>query len=190
MKKKLVALVASLALIGGLSYHYADQKIVAEAWYGEYNHAIYDNVDDLYKDSTLVVSVTATSNTKELSEQNFEYTDRYSVTEVNIDKVIKDQNNAVANSSSIPIIERAFTVDNGIVPGKTKLVADGYTTLVPGNKYILFLNWSEKRNAYWIHAVSQGKISIDGKDIKENKFASKDETFQKLKDSVNKKFAH
>ncbi|MBD2864129.1 hypothetical protein [Paenibacillus oceani] len=51
-------------------------------------------------------------------------------------------------------------------------------------KYILFLNWSEQRNAYWIHALYQGKINIDGKDLRERDLYLHDDGFKKLKDSA------
>lgn len=64
---------------------------------------------------------------------------------------------------------------------------DEYTKLVPGAKYLLFLNWSEQRNAYWIHALYQGKINLDGKDQNEKELYLHHAEFKKLKDSVTNK---
>lgn len=147
---------------------------------------IYDSVDDLMKDVSLVVEVTVTSHSKQIDLNN-EYHDSYTLTDVRIDKIIKDAGSKTATGQHVTVIEPVFIVDNGVIPGKTLMSMDEYTKLVPGAKYLLFLNWSEQRNAYWIHALYQGKINLDGKDQNEKELYLHHAEFKKLKVSVTNK---
>jgi hypothetical protein len=82
------------------------------------------------------------------------------------------------------LIEPIYTVDNRIVPGKTLIVAEDYSPILESGKYLFFLNWSEEKQAYSIHALYQGKINIDNTDIQEDKVAIRNPSFRKLKESV------
>ncbi|MEF3313710.1 hypothetical protein PV433_32990 [Paenibacillus sp. GYB004] len=81
-KKRIVTgIVVSLSLvlaIGG--YQIADRRIVAEVKSSEANVKLYDNVNDLMKDTSLVVEATITSNSKQIDLMN-EYNDSYTLTE-------------------------------------------------------------------------------------------------------------
>jgi hypothetical protein len=184
-KKRIVTgIVVSLSLVLAIvGYQIADRRIVAEVKSSEANVKLYDNVNDLMKDTSLVVEATITSNSKQIDLIN-EYNDSYTLTEVVIDKIIKDDKKSPVTANNATVIEPVSIVDNGVIPGKTMLTMDEYTKLVPGAKYILFLNWSEQRNAYWIHALYQGKINIDGKDLRERDLYLHDDGFKKLKDSA------
>lgn len=185
-------MAVSCLIILGVGYYFADQRIVGKGIYASFDHAVYESVYEISNKSDLIVEVTATNNTKEKVAMiaNNQIQDRYSVTQVKVDKIIKDPSNTILVNDSLPIIELFFTVDQGIKPGKEKLFGEEYTALVPGSKYVLFLNWSEKRNAYWIDAVNQGKINIDGTDKAEEELANQNESFKKLKDSVIKKHSN
>jgi len=184
-KKRIVTgIVVSLSLVLAIvGYQIADRRIVAEVKSSEANVKLYDNVNDLMKDTSLVVEATITSNSKQIDLIN-EYNGSYTLTEVVIDKIIKDDKKSPVTANNATVIEPVSIVDNGVIPGKTMLTMDEYTKLVPGAKYILFLNWSEQRNAYWIHALYQGKINIDGKDLRERDLYLHDDGFKKLKDSA------
>ncbi|WP_127585538.1 hypothetical protein [Paenibacillus koleovorans] len=187
MKKSIViSSVLALSIIG-TGYYFADQRIVKEEIGALYNHAVYEDADQLAKDVSLIIEATPTSINKETVKTG-DYTDSYTVTEVKVNKVFKNTTGKEQNPKTVPVIERFFTVDNGLVPGKTKILADEYSPLLSGQKYVLFLNWSEENQAYWIHALNQGKINIDGSDLGEKSLAEQDDRFMKLKDSALKKF--
>ncbi|MCR8644876.1 hypothetical protein NV379_19670 [Paenibacillus sp. N1-5-1-14] len=185
--KKLIAYsILSLGILGA-SYFIADQRIVDEKIGIFYDHAVYDDADKLSDEVSLIVSVTPTTDNKEVFEGG-EYNDSYTITNVTVDKIYKNSNDNTNSLENLAVIERFFTVDNGLNPGRTKILGEGYTPLIPGKKYILFLNWSNERQAYWIHAVNQGKINIDGQDTREISLESHDDRFKILRESVLKKY--
>ncbi|WP_240418065.1 hypothetical protein [Paenibacillus periandrae] len=168
MKKTICFTLSALILVFGSVYFVADQSI-KEVTASSFNHKIYDSVNDLTNDSELVVEVTTTSNSKAVELVKNGFDDSYTLTDVKINKVFKDSQNTVTGNvyKSIPVIERFIVRDDGLKPGKTKFIADEYTSLQAGQKYLLFLVWSPERKAYWINALNQGKFNIDNQDLKE-----------------------
>jgi hypothetical protein len=171
-----------MSVILVFAYFIADQR-VEEQQAGHFNVILYDNVEMIQKDSELVIEAIITTNSKEIINKTGEFLEGFTFTDVKIDKVIKDESKQ-NNGTIVTVIEPVFTIDNGIVPGKTQMVMDDYRKMVPEAKYILFLNWSEEKHAYWIHALHQGKVNIDGKDAKEQLLASNNVMYQKLRNSV------
>jgi hypothetical protein len=182
----ITGIVTFTLLLALVAYQIADRRIVAEAIPSDANLIIYDHADDIMKDASLVVEATATSHSKQV-DLNHEYHDSYTLTEVTVDKVIKDAKSEAATGKPFTVIEPIFIVDNGVAPGKTVMSMGEYTKLVPGAKYILFLNGSDQQNAYWIHASYQGKINPDGKDQRKKDLYLRHANFKKLKDSVMEK---
>ncbi|MVP00557.1 hypothetical protein [Paenibacillus lutrae] len=185
-RRLLITCVLTLGIMGS-GYYIADQRVIGEETGAVYNHEVYEDVDKLISDVSLVVEVIPTSTNKEIVKEK-EYVDSYTLTDVKVNKVLKNSTDKAEVPQILPVIERFFTVDNGIKPGRTKIIADEYTPLIPGNRYILFLNWSEEKQAYWIHALNQGKINMDGHDEKEKNEAARNERFKNLQESAFSKF--
>lgn len=59
-----------------------------------------------------------------------------------------------------------------------------YHKSVAGARYIFFLSWDEKKGAYWVNALHQGKMNIDGKDTVETGVANRLPAYQQLKEAV------
>lgn len=170
-------------------FHDDSNKITSTAVGTLYDTAIYENVDDLKKDTQLVFEGSPTKNLKEFKGKDKDgFEDGYSIREIKVTKVFKDETGKnIDNNKTINLIEPIYTVDNGIVPGKTLIVAEDYSPILESGKYLFFLNWSEEKQAYWIHALYQGKINIDNTYIQEDKVALRNPSFRKLKECVRTK---
>ncbi|MEI7028430.1 hypothetical protein [Paenibacillus sp. y28] len=189
MKQKSLFVITLITLTLVAVYLVADHYYVKEVEASHADYKVYNSVEELAQDVPLIVEVTATPNTKEFKNENSEYLEGYALTEVIINKVHKDDYHKIKTEDRLPVIERFFTMENGVLPGKTRYLVENYTGLQAKSKYLLFLTWSEERQGYWIQAVHQGKINIDGQDKKEQAVESHEPRFQELKKSVVQKFA-
>lgn len=175
--------VALAILLIWIAYRYADHRIVKEESWGAFNYIVYDNPEDLYRDAELVLVAEATSTSREVVSKG-EYLDGYTLTEVIPMEVLKNERNQ-SIQDRVTIIEPAFSVDNGITSiGKTQYYFEEYRKVIPNAKYLLFLNWDKNKNAYWVHALHQGKMNIDGRDNEELGVSEQDPTFKKLKEAT------
>lgn len=194
MKIKSIAWTAGILAVclgAYLSYDALDNRITGRSISTQYDVATYENVDDLAKDTTLIVEATATGDTKEINYKGAgDLPDGYTLHGVKITKIIKDTTGKGEKiGNTIQLVEPIRTMDNGLMQGKTLLLAEDYTPVKENAKYIFFLNWSDTRNAYWIHALYHGKINIDGKDTEEQNMVTHHAGFKKLVESVKKKYA-
>jgi hypothetical protein len=113
-----------------------------------------------------------------------EYLDGYSLTDIEIIKEIKNDGQPL-NGKNITIIEPTFSVENKFPDvGKTQFYSEDYRKAAPEATYLLFLNWDEKKEAYWVHSLHQGKFNVDQKDLKEKEIEDHNEQFKALKEDV------
>ncbi|OBR62977.1 hypothetical protein A7K91_09685 [Paenibacillus oryzae] len=185
MKNKVLSSFIMILVLALISiYVYYDQTTLKEAPLGHFNHAVYDSAKDLYDDVELVVLANVTSESKAVIIEG-EYLDGYSLTEVNVEHVIKNDGESLSNQDSITIIEPAFTMENKFPSvGKTQYYSEDYRKAAPGASYLLFLNWDENKEAYWVHALHQGKFNVDQSDLKEMAVQEHNEQFKALKADV------
>ena len=188
-KKYALSIVAVLLVLSFVSYYvYLDRTIIKEEPLGAFNYAVYENANDLYDDVELVVLATVTSETKDVIIEG-EYLDGYSLTKVKIIKELKNEGAPIDKKNSITIIEPAFSLENKFPNlGKTQFYSEDYRKAAPDVNYLLFLNWDEKKEAYWVHALHQGKINVDQKDSKEIAIQEHNEQFKTLKEDVIKTY--
>ena len=161
MKKILQLSLAVLFTFSLLSvgYGYADAHLVRQVEISA-NFASFDHVDELFKDSDLVVKATATDKSANILNRHHGYTDGYTLTDIKIDKVIKGDQKL--QNTIYQVAEPTYVVDNGISPGTTRFSYEEYTPIQSGATYILFIKESSGKN--WVNALYQGKYNIDEKD--------------------------
>lgn len=102
--------------------------------------------------------------------------DIYTLTNINIEKVIKGPSNIDKNISIVEPIGLVQEID-----GLKKISIESYTEMKKGNKYIIFL----RKNTYGDYSVINmqfGKFNLDGQDKDDEKSEDKE-----LKDSLKKK---
>ncbi|MGE8037320.1 hypothetical protein [Lysinibacillus sp. NPDC093692] len=112
--------------------------------------------------------------------------DYYTLTEVQVEKVIKAPNNFhLSKNNMIKIIEPVGIVGRGT--GKRKLVTNQYEELKEKNSYIMFLQQNSK-GQYGIINNNLGKFNLDNKDALDmgEKKSSDD---KKFKDDVLQKYS-
>lgn len=137
----------------------------------------------------LVVEATATSDTANVSDDRDDTSTGYTVTRTIVDRVIhstgvKSPAGTVEKGAVIEVLEPTYVVSNGWRPGVTRYNYEDYTKMEPDAVYVLFLVWDERKNAYWINALEQGKFNVDRKDIRELRLAGVKPQYAKLKKDV------
>jgi hypothetical protein len=183
IRNKLTFSIVVVMLVCASIYIYFDRTTIKEAPLGHFNHAIYDNAKDLSDDVELVVLATVTTKSKDVIIEG-EYLDGYSLTDIEIIKEIKNDGQPL-NGKNITIIEPTFSVENKFPDlGKTQFYSEDYRKAAPEATYLLFLNWDEKKEAYWVHSLHQGKFNVDQKDLKEKEIEDHNEQFKALKEDV------
>ncbi|WP_426449621.1 hypothetical protein ACP26L_31870 [Paenibacillus sp. S-38] len=192
MKSKKIVVIASICAVcfgGAFSVNAAlDNKVTGKEHNVSYDMITYDDIDQLSKDTSLIVEVNVTKNIieKQITTAG-NYQETYMQREVKINKVYKNEANKTLNKV-INIIEPFHYVDNGVIPGKTLVSAEKYEPLKENSKYVLFLNWSEERQAYWIHSVYYGKVNLDDTDEFQKTLYANDEKYKKVVEGVRSKF--
>lgn len=180
-KKTKLSLAIALSLsVLSVSYIYADSTIVKKAEISA-NFMSFENIDDLYNDSDLVVKAVATEKSSNILNKVDGFTSGYTLTDIKIDKVIKGDKNL--KDTVFQVGEPTYTVDNGILPGITRLSYEEYTPMKSGSQYILFIKKSGSIN--WVNSLYQGKFNISNSDAEEKNIQNKN--YQNLKDQVSKK---
>lgn len=187
MKSKVILISVSLLLFCLVTtYIIADNSYIKESHISA-DHMIYNNVDEIVKDTDLAVKVVTTEESKNVLYQKDGYPEGYTLTQVKVLKVYNDNINRDI-AKEINVIEPTYLVENGITPGQTRFSYEEYTPLVAGHEYILFLKWNEERNGYWIHSLEQGKVNLNGSDKKEISKVRENTQLKELQESVKKKF--
>jgi len=91
--------------------------------------------------------------------------DFYTLTEIKIEKIIKQPDSLVLNlSQTLEVIEPITVIDEG-KSGKVKLARDNYLELRRGSRYILFLKKGLGVDNYFVINRNLGKFNLDGTDV-------------------------
>ncbi|TNJ64828.1 hypothetical protein FE784_18450 [Paenibacillus hemerocallicola] len=182
----------SLCLIITIAYSIADKKVTVKPVHASTWQIQHKNLEELEsaRDVGLIIEGTVTNNTnpRKIESQNSPVKYTAMLTEIKIDKIIKSDGKVVDQSKPLLILEPTYIEDNGLMPGKTEYPMFNYYKASPGNKYIFYLSWDEKQQAYWVYAGSQGRYNIDGKDQREKEIETTQENYRNLKISVLEKY--
>ncbi|MEF2244211.1 hypothetical protein [Paenibacillus sp. IITD108] len=186
MKIKTAVLIIGLIIAG--IYIYADNTVEKAATISA-DHIIFETYDDALKYSDIVLEVTATENFKNIINKNSGYSTGYTASEVEINKVFENRHKEqggilLKEGEIIKILEPTYTVSNGIAPGVTRFNYEDYIKMEPQRKYVLFLKWDDKRKAYWVNSLEQGKFNVDNTDKRELLMSSGNTQYEKLKKDV------
>ncbi|WFD08683.1 hypothetical protein [Tepidibacter hydrothermalis] len=167
-KKKIIAISLSLclSLSSFLIYKHNHINVIKQ----DALMASINSFDELYKDSDAVILVKAKGNKENVvNGEDWDQTG-YTLSEVEIVKVLKNNDNhPINNNENINIIEPYYIEQGGIFEGENKLIYEDYTELKEDCLYILTLGWYDEGKAYATNGVSQAKYNIDGKDTEELK---------------------
>lgn len=158
------------------------------------NYMVYNDIEELENAVDLVVKVKSTGNSKNIEPEAPKENDLkapnsfgYTVTDVEVLEVIKNkQNNPISINSTLQIVEPTFISE--YESRKIRHSWEDYTSLENSKKYLLFLVWSDEKDAYEIHGLHQGKMNIDGKDTKEQEKENHNENYKALKEQAIKKY--
>jgi hypothetical protein len=172
------------------TYFILDQKLVTYIAKGTADHIVFKDVSEIEKVSPIIVEVVATAESKTY----YRPTSNPGViripdtkTKVQVTKIHKNDGR-VTLGSLIEVVERIHIEDKGIIPGKIIYNIENTTKMIPGVKYLLFLEWMDAHQAYGIYGLHQGKINLDGKDQHEIEMQNVNSTFGGFKQSVLKKY--
>ncbi|MDQ0196301.1 hypothetical protein [Paenibacillus wynnii] len=189
MTKRKIGIIVSLAAILTLSITYiiADQTIKKEIS-TEAEHIIFANADEAIRASDIAIEATVLDGVKNVVEYQDGYPSGFTLRDIKVNKVL--DGNKEVKKEQLAIAEPYYEVGNGVAPGTTVISYEEYTPLQPGSKYVLFLKWSDKIQAYWVNSLEQGKVNIDKKDIKELSNTKNDNQMQKLSESVLEKYGY
>lgn len=149
------------------------------------DHAVYEKLEDLEQDSTLIISATVIGNQKNVIYSDGAPELGYTKTEVMVQHVYKGD--STKQGTVYSVAEPYYSVNRSIEPGRDVIYYEGYTPLINGSRYILFINDSSGIN--WIHALYQGKYNIDNTDMQEQKlWMNIDSIYSNLRNQVLAKY--
>lgn len=160
MKKRLLALMAAVLLIGGasgvyllLQDPYADLRVASGI--ADTDH--FRLIDDLEKASELVVVATFTGE-RDLYQRDTEsrHVLQLSQTTVRIEKVLKG--NAQAGQE-ITVFEEGLMPEDDLY-----VTANGYKWMNEDGRYLLFLRSNPVNDTYLIVGIEQGKYDLNLKE--------------------------
>lgn len=169
MKKVSLGLIFFLLVSGGVYYYY-EQKIKYVVWDSDIK--IYASVDQLIKDSDLIVigAPTETKNHVIIVEDMVE--EAHTITNFKIDKVVSME---FSNKSKhITIIEPYFFYNLSAAQkivnsaGKMLISDEGYIPMDDKQRYMLFLKLHKDGDMYLINGSYQGKYNISSDHIETN----------------------
>ena len=186
MKKRMfIGFSLMLGLTVGV-YIFADQNIVETQNLHGGMMASYDNYEERLNGSDLVVIAELVDEPKNvLTPYGGGYPDGHHVSKIKIAHAIKG--NDELDQKIIDIREPYYRMQKGLSPGKYEVFYGDFTKMEQGNKYLLFLGWTEKWGQYSIASAHEGKFNLDGKDKVEQKMIQGNDKLQKLKKDI---FSH
>lgn len=119
------------------------------SYHGKYLE-LAENIKDLEKDAPIIIKATKKSEkptvTKETEENDFP-TDFYTMSDVEINSIEKDQTGKLKENMIIKVLE--YSVENVNVDGKKyDLTIDGYKNMEEGKEYTLFLEKNTSEDNY------------------------------------------
>lgn len=146
-------------------------------------YGTYTSLEELENSSDLILVA---------EPQNNEHPEgkRYTFTSVEVQKIIKnDKERKVKKGDIVTVEEPYFISDKPIVPGQTLYTLEGYTEMVKGNQYIIYLQYSEHHGYYYINSFTYGQYPLEMKLEKDKHFMKgrqsiKEEIMIKYKDLV------
>ncbi|MBF2536859.1 hypothetical protein [Listeria marthii] len=132
------------------------------SYHGKYLE-LAENIDDLEKDAPIIVKVTKKSEkatvTKETKENIFP-TDFYTMSEVQINSIEKDETGKLKENMVIKVME--YSVENVTVDGKEyDLTIDGYKNMEKGGEYTLFLEKNPDGDNYILSNAVISKFPVE-----------------------------
>ncbi|MGE7024189.1 hypothetical protein [Solibacillus cecembensis] len=183
MKKRMV-IGFSITLGLAISiYFVADQYIVETKNIHGGMMASYDNYEERLNGSDLVVIAELVDEPENvLTPYGGGYPDGHHVSKIKISQLIKGNNEL--GQKIIDIREPYYIMEKGLSPGKYDVFYGDYTKMEQGNKYLLFLGWTEKWGQHGIASAHEGKFNLDGKDKVEQKMIQENDKLQKLRKDI------
>lgn len=168
-KRVWISITAVLLIIALTAWYVkADQKVKTVIVNG--NYLVYETVEELQAASDLVVIATPTGKQKSVVNGSGMSKNGWMLTEIRIDKVIKSsEKQDIKEGMIISVTEPYYIADDGIEPGKVKVIPEQYTAAQSGSQYVLFLAPDGRSKTYGVYTGPQGKFNIDGKDVEEDK---------------------
>ncbi|MCD2247223.1 hypothetical protein QJV03_04995 [Listeria swaminathanii] len=132
------------------------------SYHGKYLK-LAENIDDLEKDAPIIVKVTKKSEkatvTKETKENVFP-TDFYTMSEVQINSIEKDDTGKLKENTTIKVLE--YSVEDVSVDGKEyDLTIDGYKNMEKGEEYTLFLEKNPEGDNYILSNAIISKFPVE-----------------------------
>ncbi|QDS36350.1 hypothetical protein [Brevibacillus brevis] len=149
----------------------------------------YESAEEL-DEADLILIGTPTSDFSDREHKTSYYADGslqdfYTLTEIEVDKIIKSPNDFdLKESETLSIIEPVGMIE---LDGTKKITIDEYKEMEKGEKYIIFLN----DNGYGQYSVINndlGKFNLDSKSAKSEKSLSKNSAIT-LKEDVLEKYS-
>ncbi|MED1784523.1 hypothetical protein P4V43_22090 [Brevibacillus fortis] len=149
----------------------------------------YESAEELDK-ADLILIGTPTSDFSDREHKTSYYEDGslqdfYTLTEIEIDKIIKSPNDFdLEESETLSIIEPVGMIE---LDGTKKITIDEYKEMEQGEKYIIFLN-ENGHGQYSVINNDSGKFNLDSKSAKSEKSLSKNSAIT-LKEDVLEKYS-
>jgi len=166
--KVTTSLVLALILAASCYYYFAvyhSTRLLS--FHGDY--VAYSNAEDLFSAAELVVVGRPLQSFEERNMRVTNYAtgaiqDFYTLTEINVEKVVKGPASDLARLQVIEPIAQIQTVK-----GIDKISVDGYTEMQKGSQYLIFLK-KNTQGQYSVINMQSGKFNLDHSDA--NDFAA------------------
>lgn len=126
--------------------------------YVESNHPAFDSLADMAKQTPIILIGTKQEeiNPYEFVDDTGRTVSEFSMAYIKLDQLIKSQpDRSIDGEELIPVLENEYQKDN------TVYHVGGYQKMVPGEQYLLFLNYSQDDDWYTINGVVFGKVPLD-----------------------------
>ncbi|PRO64488.1 hypothetical protein [Alkalicoccus urumqiensis] len=154
-KKLLFGCLTIVLLISG--FLIADRSMVNEGRI-EAENVLFENAEEAAAASDLVLEVRATERSTSIEEGENGFGIGHTLTDVEVLNVLENKTNE--DPDSMLTVAEPFVESERII-GKEVTTYGNYTPLKHDDTYILFLDWGENIQNYWINSLEQGQIPLD-----------------------------
>lgn len=173
--KKIFFITGLIILVLVSVYFILDNNTVRKPFATHGVYATYNNLGELENLSDLII-VAVPKNNEHVEGKH------YTFTNVEVKKILKKDKERKFKEGDILKVEEPYFISNEpIVPGQTLYTLEGYTEMIKGNQYILYLQYNESLGHYYINSFTFGQYLLDMKFEKEKE---NHKNSNKLRDSI------
>lgn len=160
--KKILFVALGLLLVSSAAYMYADSRTTISEI--EAMSVSHKSLNELEKRSELIVSGEPVSSVNHVLTDDEGFVEEgFTITSFKIDSIYANTSEKTLEAGEIiKVAEPVYTVDNGVKPGKTQFVIEGYELMKKEGRYVLVLRPDlTYPDLNVIVGVNEGKYSLD-----------------------------